>query len=155
MMKALFTSATGLGAQQLVLDNTANNLANVNTTGFKRSMLDFQDLIYETRNAPLGVVQVEVAVFAGGQRQSSVLVSFDVKLQQAVAVTTRAVPKGEALGTDNVRFERRPTDSAHTWVTAREGLAGKRAAHPLAAGRPVAAADVEGVEADNPVLIHQ
>ena len=52
MMKALFTSATGLGAQQLVVDNTANNLANVNTTGFKRSQMNFADLIYVTRQQP-------------------------------------------------------------------------------------------------------
>jgi flagellar basal-body rod protein FlgG len=48
MIKALFTSATGMKAQQLTIDNTANNLANVNTTGFKRSQLEFQDLIYVT-----------------------------------------------------------------------------------------------------------
>ena len=34
MIRAFNTSATGMSAQQLVLDNTANNLANVNTTGF-------------------------------------------------------------------------------------------------------------------------
>jgi flagellar basal-body rod protein FlgG len=39
-------------AQQLNLDNTANNLANVNTTGFKKSKIEFQDLVYQdTRNA--------------------------------------------------------------------------------------------------------
>lgn len=38
-------------AQQLIVDNTANNLANVNTTGFKRSQLGFQDLLYVTKRA--------------------------------------------------------------------------------------------------------
>lgn len=52
MFKALFTSATGMKAQQLSVDNTANNLANVNTTGFKRSQLGFQDLLYVTARAP-------------------------------------------------------------------------------------------------------
>lgn len=52
MIRAFHTSATGMSAQQLVLDNTANNLANVNTTGFKRSQLDFQDLIYTTLRQP-------------------------------------------------------------------------------------------------------
>lgn len=52
MIRAFHTSATGMGAQQLVLDNTANNLANVNTTGFKKSQLDFQDLIYTTLRQP-------------------------------------------------------------------------------------------------------
>ncbi len=48
MIKALYTSATGLAAQQALLDNTANNLANANTTAFKRSQVDFHDLLYET-----------------------------------------------------------------------------------------------------------
>jgi len=48
MIRAFSSSATGMSAQQLVLDNTANNLANVNTTGFKSSMLAFQDLLYST-----------------------------------------------------------------------------------------------------------
>ncbi|HEY3269342.1 MAG TPA: flagellar basal-body rod protein FlgG [Armatimonadota bacterium] len=52
MMRALYTSATGMMAQQLNMDVVANNLANVNTTGFKRSRVDFQDLLYQnTREA--------------------------------------------------------------------------------------------------------
>ena len=51
MIKALFTSATGMKAEQLVVDNIANNLANVNTTGFKRSLMEFQDLLYVTSRA--------------------------------------------------------------------------------------------------------
>ncbi|MFO0968397.1 MAG: flagellar basal-body rod protein FlgG [Gemmataceae bacterium] len=52
MIRAFHTSASGMTTQQMVLDNTANNLANVNTTGFKRSNLDFQDLIYTTLRQP-------------------------------------------------------------------------------------------------------
>jgi flagellar basal-body rod protein FlgG len=52
MMKALFTSATGMQAHQTVVDTTANNLANVDTTGFKRSQVEFQDLLYQTVRAP-------------------------------------------------------------------------------------------------------
>ncbi len=48
MIRALFTAATGMQAQQLNLDTIANNLANVNTTGFKRNRVDFQDLLYQT-----------------------------------------------------------------------------------------------------------
>ncbi len=47
MMRALWTSATGMAAQQLNVDVISNNLANVNTTGFKRSRADFQDLLYQ------------------------------------------------------------------------------------------------------------
>ncbi len=52
MIKALFTSASGMLAQQTVVDATANNLANVDTTGFKRSQVEFQDLLYQTVRAP-------------------------------------------------------------------------------------------------------
>lgn len=52
MIKALFTSATGMNAQSTVIDNTANNLANVNTNGFKRGQADFQDLLYVNQRTP-------------------------------------------------------------------------------------------------------
>lgn len=48
MLRALYSSATGMKAQEYVIDVTANNLANVNTNGFKRSMVDFADLMYVT-----------------------------------------------------------------------------------------------------------
>jgi flagellar basal-body rod protein FlgG len=48
MIRALYTAATGMYAQQLYIDTVANNLANVNTTSFKRSRMEFQDLIYQT-----------------------------------------------------------------------------------------------------------
>ena len=52
MLKAFFTSATGMRAQELLIDNTANNLANVNTTGFKRNHIEFADLIYDVSKQP-------------------------------------------------------------------------------------------------------
>ncbi|HNV73868.1 MAG TPA: flagellar hook-basal body complex protein, partial [Gemmatimonadaceae bacterium] len=48
MNPALRTSATGMMAQQLRTEVIANNLANVNTTGFKRSRASFEDLLYQT-----------------------------------------------------------------------------------------------------------
>ena len=48
MLRSLWTAATGMQAQALNIDVISNNLANVNTTGFKRSRADFQDLLYET-----------------------------------------------------------------------------------------------------------
>ena len=48
MMTALWTSATGMSAQQAYIDVIANNLANVNTTSFKKSQIEFQDLLYQT-----------------------------------------------------------------------------------------------------------
>lgn len=48
MIRSLWTAATGMEAQQMNIDTIANNLANVNTSGFKRSRVDFQDLLYQT-----------------------------------------------------------------------------------------------------------
>ncbi|MBL4889009.1 MAG: flagellar basal-body rod protein FlgG [Candidatus Lindowbacteria bacterium] len=48
MTRALYTAATGLSAQQFNTDVIANNLANVNTTGYKRVRAHFQDLLYQT-----------------------------------------------------------------------------------------------------------
>ncbi|GAB7078997.1 flagellar basal-body rod protein FlgG [Megalodesulfovibrio paquesii] len=47
MMRSLWTSATGMIAQQLNIDVISNNLANVNTTGFKKSRAEFEDLLYQ------------------------------------------------------------------------------------------------------------
>ncbi len=52
MIRALWTASTGLQAQQLNIDVVANNLANVNTSGFKRGRADFQDLLYQTLRMP-------------------------------------------------------------------------------------------------------
>jgi flagellar basal-body rod protein FlgG len=51
MLRALYSSAAGMQAQQMNLDVIANNLANVNTTGYKKSKIEFQDLLYETDRA--------------------------------------------------------------------------------------------------------
>lgn len=48
MMRSLWTSATGMTAQQMQIDVMSNNLANVNTTGFKKSRAEFEDLMYQT-----------------------------------------------------------------------------------------------------------
>lgn len=52
MIRSLYTSATGMQAQTMNIDVIANNLANVNTSGFKKSRADFQDLLYDTLQAP-------------------------------------------------------------------------------------------------------
>ncbi|HHX28173.1 MAG: flagellar basal-body rod protein FlgG [Bacillota bacterium] len=53
MLRALWTGATGMASQQLLIDTISNNLANVNTTGFKKQRVQFQDLYYE--NIPVGI----------------------------------------------------------------------------------------------------
>src|SRR6476620_8787649 len=52
MMRSLFTAATGMESQQVTIDTIANNLANINTTAFKRSRANFHDLLYQTLRAP-------------------------------------------------------------------------------------------------------
>jgi len=47
MLRALYTAATGMQAQQINIDTIANNIANVNTTGFKQGRAEFQDLLYQ------------------------------------------------------------------------------------------------------------
>jgi flagellar basal-body rod protein FlgG len=52
MIRALYTAASGMSAQQANIDNVAHNLANVNTTGFKKSRMEFEDLVYQQIKAP-------------------------------------------------------------------------------------------------------
>jgi len=52
MLRSLWIAASGMHTQQMSIDVCANNLANANTTGFKRSRIDFQDLMYQTMKLP-------------------------------------------------------------------------------------------------------
>ena len=47
MIRALYTAASGMNAQQTNIDNVAHNLANVNTAGFKKARMQFEDLVYD------------------------------------------------------------------------------------------------------------
>ena len=59
MIRALYTAASGMNAQQTNIDNTAHNLANVNTTGFKKARVEFEDLVYQqVRGA--GIAELDV-----------------------------------------------------------------------------------------------
>jgi flagellar basal-body rod protein FlgG len=51
MLRALYSAASGMEAQQMNLDVISNNLANVNTTGYKKSKIEFQDLLYDTQRS--------------------------------------------------------------------------------------------------------
>jgi len=52
VIKSLYTTATGMKAQQTMVDTIANNIANVNTAGFKRTQVSFEDLLYVTAQSP-------------------------------------------------------------------------------------------------------
>src|SRR5512137_596241 len=47
MIRALYTAASGMNAQQTNIDNIAHNLSNVNTSGFKKARVEFEDLVYQ------------------------------------------------------------------------------------------------------------
>ncbi|MCA9053177.1 MAG: flagellar basal-body rod protein FlgG [Planctomycetaceae bacterium] len=91
MLRALYTSATGMKAQELLIDNTANNLANVNTTGFKRSHVEFADLIYTTLDQPGQEV-------ASGQ---STPVGLQVGSGARAVATSKVFSPGSFAQTDN------------------------------------------------------
>jgi flagellar basal-body rod protein FlgG len=73
MFRGMFSAATGMGAQQLRLDIIANNLANVNTSGFKKSRGDFEDLVYQT------VRQAGGELPSGGQVPTSLQIGLGVR----------------------------------------------------------------------------
>lgn len=66
MIRALYTAASGMSAQQLNLDTIANNLANSATAGFRQRRLQFQDMIYQNLVTP-GAAQSQQTVSAGLQ----------------------------------------------------------------------------------------
>ena len=52
MIRALYSAASGMSAQQLNVDTIANNLANANTTAYKARRTQFQDLVYQNLSQP-------------------------------------------------------------------------------------------------------
>jgi len=93
MMRALHTATTGLVGQQLNLDVVANNLANVNTAGFKKSRADFQELLYQTQQ----IAGTETAL--GTQEPTSIQVGLGVRPMSTQRLFTQGSlePTGNAL----------------------------------------------------------
>ena len=67
MLRALYTAASGMVAQQLNLDNIANNLANASTAGFYGRRLQFSDLVYQNVVMPGAAATQQTTVAAGLQ----------------------------------------------------------------------------------------
>lgn len=67
MFRSLYTAASGMMAQQMNLDNIANNLANSSTAGFRRRRLQFQDLLYQNLIMPGSAATQQTTVAAGLQ----------------------------------------------------------------------------------------
>ena len=91
MSRALYTAATGMIAQQMNVDNIANNLANVNTTGYKKSKLEFQDLLYQQLRLA-GATQAEGA---------QVPVELQIGYGTRPVATQRIFSQGTVISTNN------------------------------------------------------
>ena len=89
MLRSLTTAATGMIAQQNYLDVIANNVANVNTTGFKHSRVEFQDLLSQAARTP-------GAMMNQGTYQP---VGIEIGLGVRTAATTRVFSQGVAIST--------------------------------------------------------
>ena len=91
MIPALYSASSGMQAQQLNLDTIANNLANVNTTGFKKTRVDFQDLLYQTYRAP----------GTQGTQGTIVPTGIQVGLGSRAVATQRLFSQGDFQQTEN------------------------------------------------------
>jgi flagellar basal-body rod protein FlgG len=91
MIRSLWTAATGMAAQQLNIDVITNNLANVNTAGFKKSRVDFQDLLYQTLRSA-GVADAQGAMVPTG---------IQVGLGTRPAAIQKIFSQGDFQQTDN------------------------------------------------------
>jgi len=96
MIRALYTAASGMNAQQANIDNVAHNLANVNTTGFKKSRIEFEDLVYqEIRTAG-----------------SSASATTEAPVGLEIGLGTRAVASARNFSAGNLRSTGGPLDVA-------------------------------------------
>ena len=95
-MRALYTAASGMNAQQANIDNIAHNLANVNTTGFKKSHIEFEDLVYEQTKVP--------------GSPTSTTGEAPVGLESGLGVRTASSPRDFSAG--NLRNTNNPFDLA-------------------------------------------
>ncbi len=102
MMRSLFTAATGMESQQVTIDTISNNLANVNTTAFKRSRANFHDLLYQTLKAPgqnstAGTVVPTGIQIGAGSRISSVEKMFNEGAIRVTNKTTDLMIEGQGF----------------------------------------------------------
>ena len=67
MIRALYSAASGMTAQQMNVDNIANNLANANTNGFKERRTQFKDLLYQSFIQPGAAAGAQTLVPSGLQ----------------------------------------------------------------------------------------
>lgn len=90
MIRALYTAASGMNAQQANIDNVAHNLANVNTTGFKKGRVEFEDLVYQQIKAP----------GAPTSQEGEAPIGLDAGLGSRVVATARNFSSGSLRATN-------------------------------------------------------
>jgi flagellar basal-body rod protein FlgG len=91
MIRSLWTGTTGMHAQQLSIDVIANNLANVSTTGFKKSNIDFQDLLYQSMKIPGAPTSPDT------ESPTGIMIGLGVK----PAAVTKVFTQGDLILTEN------------------------------------------------------
>jgi flagellar hook protein FlgE len=161
MMRAMFSAISGLKAQQTMLDVTANNLANVNTLGFKASSTTFQDALSQTQrggaaanaagyggaNAAqvgLGVTVGAISSRMGGGAMQPTGATYDVaisgegwmRVSQSTAAPDAANPTTGVAGADATNYTRAGNFKRNNegWLTTQDGyyVVGRNAAAPPA-----------------------
>ena len=90
MMRALYTAATGMIAEQTNVDTISNNLSNVNTTGYKTQRAEFKSLLYQT-------LQTRTTT-ANGENKP---VGAQVGLGTRIAATTSMYTQGSLLSSES------------------------------------------------------
>jgi len=90
-MRSLYTATTGMAAQTLNMDVIANNLANVSTSGFKKSRADFQDLLYQIMKVPGSPTSADTTSPTGIQ----------VGLGVKTGAVTKVFTEGDIVQTEN------------------------------------------------------
>lgn len=93
MLRSLWTAASGMTAQQANVDNIANNLANVNTTGYKMETTEFKSLLYQN-------IQAKTTSANGEQKPVSAQVGLGVRVSSITSVYTQGAMNATEITTD-------------------------------------------------------
>lgn len=102
MLQALWSASSGMLAQQMAMDDVSNNMANVNTFGYKRSRVDFQDLLYSQIREPGKVTRAGqvvpngIQIGSGSRPASSQMIFVQGSLQETGNPTDLAI-SGDAF----------------------------------------------------------
>ncbi len=97
MIRALYTAASGMNAQQLNLDNIANNLANSSTSGFQQRRMQFTDLLYQNQVMPGSAASQQTTVASGMQIGLGVRAGSTEILQTQGSLTATGNPLDVAI----------------------------------------------------------